>query len=128
MLPAGQGFNKDFFAATVPPSIVDDRAPSRPRLKTSGTFHRLDNVRSQFTSDKYDKFGIKRVPQPSQSPDLAPCHFWLFGCLNRCLEGRFFDDEIALKGAVSEILMSIELGMSVRVIADWKHRLQQCID
>jgi hypothetical protein len=38
MLPAGQTFNKDFFAATVLPSIVDDRALSRPKLKAMELF------------------------------------------------------------------------------------------
>jgi hypothetical protein len=48
--------------------------------------------------------------------------------LKYCLEGPFFDDDIALEGAVSEILMSIEPDVFVRVFAEWKHRLQQCID
>ena len=28
--------------------------------------------------------GIKTVPQPPYSPDLAPCDFWLFPKLRRC--------------------------------------------
>ena len=28
--------------------------------------------------------GIKRVPQPPYSPDLAPCDFWLFPKLIGC--------------------------------------------
>ena len=28
--------------------------------------------------------GIKTVPQPSYSPDLAPCDFWLFPKLTGC--------------------------------------------
>ena len=34
--------------------------------------------------------GIKTVPQPPNSPDLAPCDFWLFpklsGCLNETID------------------------------------------
>ena len=29
--------------------------------------------------------GIKTVPQPPYSPDLAPCDFWLFPKLRGCL-------------------------------------------
>jgi hypothetical protein len=36
MPPAGQSFNKDFFAGTVPVSAVDDEALSCPKLKASG--------------------------------------------------------------------------------------------
>ena len=28
--------------------------------------------------------GIKKVPHPSYSPDLAPCDFWLFPKLRSC--------------------------------------------
>ena len=28
--------------------------------------------------------GIKTLPQPSYSPNLAPCHFWLFPKLRGC--------------------------------------------
>jgi hypothetical protein len=112
----------------VPPSIVDDRALNRPKLKASGTFLHRVNERPRLTSDKYDKFGIKRLSHPPYSPNLASCGFWLFGYLNHCLEGRFFDDNIALKRAVSEILMSIEPDRFVSVFAERKHQLQQWID
>jgi histone-lysine N-methyltransferase SETMAR len=125
MLPAGQSLNKDFGAGTVLPSIVDDRALSRSKFQASGTLLHLDNARPYLISDKYAKFGIKRLPHPPYSLDLAPCDFWLLGFLKHCLEGGFFDDDIARERAVSEILMSIEPDMFVRAFAGWKHRLQQ---
>jgi hypothetical protein len=82
----------------------------------------------QLTSEKYDEYGIKILPHPPCSPDLAPCGFWLFGYLKQSLEGRLFDDDLALEVAMSEILMSIEPDVFVKVFAEWKHRLQQCID
>jgi histone-lysine N-methyltransferase SETMAR len=109
-------------------SIVDDRVLSRPKLKASGTFLHLNNARPHLTSDRYDKSGIKRLHHSPYSPDLAPCDFWLFEYLKHWLEGRFLDDDIALEGAVSEILMSMETDMFGRVFSEWKHRLQQCID
>jgi hypothetical protein len=102
MLPAGQSLNKDFFAGTMLPSIVDDRALSRPMLKASGTFLSLESAQSHLTSDKYDNCGIKGLPHPLYSPDLALCDFWLFGYLKHCLEGRLFDGHIALEGLISE--------------------------
>ena len=44
--------------------------------------------------------GIKTVPQPPYSPDLAPCDFWLFpklrGCRYETIEG--------MKEAVSKVI------------------------
>jgi hypothetical protein len=48
--------------------------------------------------------------------------------LEHCHEGQFFDDEIALEGSASEILMSIEFDMFMMVFAEWRHRLQQSVD
>ena len=44
--------------------------------------------------------GIKTVPQPPYSPDLAPCDFWLFpklrGCRYETIEG--------MKEAVTKVI------------------------
>jgi hypothetical protein len=128
MLPARQDFDKDFFAGPLLPSIIDDRAPNRTKLKASGTLLHLDSAQTHLTSDKYDKIRIKRLPHPPYSQDLASCGFWIFEYLEHCLEGRFFGDDIALEGAVSKTVLSIEPDRFVRVFAAWKRRLQQYID
>jgi hypothetical protein len=94
-LPGRQSFDKDFFVGAVLPSIVDDSALSRPKLKACGTSLHLDNTQPHLASDKYDKFWINRLLHPPGSPDLVPCDFLRFGYLRHCLEGRFFDDDTA---------------------------------
>ena len=37
-----------------------------------------------LVTDYLTKMGIKIVPQPPYSPDLAPCDFWLFPKLRGC--------------------------------------------
>ena len=37
-----------------------------------------------LVTDYLTKMGIKTVPQPPYSPDLAPCNFWLFPKLRGC--------------------------------------------
>ena len=45
--------------------------------------HRLfDN--SILVTDYLTKMGMKTVPQPPYSPDLAPCDFWLIPKLRGC--------------------------------------------
>ena len=43
--------------------------------------------------------GIKTVPHPSYSPDLAPCDFWLFLKLRGCRYER-----IEMKEAVTKVI------------------------
>jgi hypothetical protein len=57
-----------------------------------------------------------------------PVIFGYSDILSFVLSGRFSDDDMALEGALSEMLMSIEPDMFMRVFAEWKHQLQQCID
>ena len=59
-----------------------------PALLKSGQWHfqqynmPVDN--SILVTDFFTKMGIKTVPQPPYSPDLAPCEFWLFSKLRGC--------------------------------------------
>ena len=43
--------------------------------------------------------GIKTVPQPPYSPDLAPCDFWLFPKLTGC-----HYETIEMKEAVTKVI------------------------
>ena len=60
----------------------------RPALIKSAQWHfHQDNVpvhNSILVTDYLTKLGIKTVPQPPSSPDLAPCDFWLFPKLKGC--------------------------------------------
>ena len=49
------------------------------------TFQTGQIYNSILVTDYLSKMGIKTVPQPSYSPDLAPCDFWLFSKLRDCL-------------------------------------------
>ena len=60
----------------------------RPALFKSGQWHfQEDNVpvhNSIPVTDYLSKMGIKTVPHPTYSPDLALCDFWLFPKLRGC--------------------------------------------
>ena len=45
--------------------------------------------------------GIKTVPQPPYSPDLAPCDFWLFPKLTGC---RRYETIEEMKEAVTKVI------------------------
>ena len=58
------------------------------RGQQSGQWHfHQDNAAvyiSILVTDYLTKMGIKTVPRPSYSPDLAPCDFWSFPKLSDC--------------------------------------------
>ena len=60
----------------------------RPALFKSSQWHfHQDNAPvhiSILVTDNLTKMGIKTVPHPPYSPDLAPCGFWLFPKLRGC--------------------------------------------
>ena len=60
----------------------------KPALFKSSQWHfHQDNApvhNSILVTDYLTKMGIKTVPQPPDSPDLAPCDFWLFPKLRGC--------------------------------------------
>ena len=48
--------------------------------------------------------GIKTVPHPAYSPDLAPCDFWLFSKLTENLRGCRYETIEEMKEAVTKVI------------------------
>ena len=76
----------------------------RPALFKSGQWHfHQDNApvhNSIFVTDYLTKMGIKTVPHPPYSPDLAPCDFWLFPKLRGCI----YEPIEEIKEAVTRVI------------------------
>ena len=76
----------------------------RPALFKSGqwNFHQ-DNApvhNSNLVTDYLTKMGIKAVPRPPYSLDLAPCDFWLFPRLR----GIHYETTEEMKEAVTKVI------------------------
>ena len=69
-------------------SMRDDERYGRSKEVRTAQWHfHQDNApvhNSILVTDYLTKMGIKTVPQPPYSPDLAPCDFWLFPKLRGC--------------------------------------------
>ena len=76
----------------------------RPALFKSGPWHfQQDNApvyNSILVTDYLSMMGIKTVPQPPYSPDLAPCDFSLFPKLTGCRYERIEE----MKEAVTKVI------------------------
>ena len=66
--------------------------------------------------------GIKTVPQPPCSPDLAPCDFWLFSKLRGC---RY--ETIEMKEAVTKVIDTITQVDFHRALQKLLERYNKCI-
>ena len=53
--------------------------------------------------------GIKTVPHPPYSPDLAPCDFWLFPKFKKNLRGSRFETIEEMKEAVTRVMDTFTL-------------------
>ena len=86
-VPTGQTVNKEYYVEVLREFTTWFRR-KRPALFKSGQWHfHQDNApvyNSILITDYLTKMGIKTVPQPPYSPDLAPGDFWLFPKLTGC--------------------------------------------
>ena len=102
-VPTGQTVNTAYFVEVLR-EFRKRFLGKRPALFKSGQWHfHQDNApvnNSILVTDYLRKMGIKTVPQPRYSPDLAPCDFWLFpkltGCRYETIEG--------MKEAVTKVI------------------------
>ena len=87
-VPTGQTVNKEYYVEVLR-EFRKRFGWKRPALFKSGLWHfQQDNApvhNSILVTDYLSKMGIKTVPHPPYSPDLAPCDFWLFPELRGCL-------------------------------------------
>ena len=102
-LPTGQTVNKEYYVEVLRGFRKRFRW-KRPVLFKSGQwlFHQ-DNapVHNSFLATDYlTKMGIKTVPHPPYSPDLAPCNFWLFPKLRGCC----YETIEEMKEAVTKVI------------------------
>ena len=90
-----------------------------------GHFHQ-DNApvhNSILITDYLTKVGIKTVPHPSDSPDLAPCDFWLFPKLRGC---RYETIE-EMKEAVTKVIDMLTQEDFHRALQKLLERYNKCI-
>ena len=86
-VPTGQTVNKEYYVEVLREFRMRFRW-KRPALFKLGQWHfHQDNTpvhNSILVPNYLTKMGIKTVPHPSYSQDLAPCDFWLFPKLIGC--------------------------------------------
>jgi len=74
-----------------------------------------------------EKKNIPVVPQPSYSPDLSLCDFFLFPRLKNHLKGRHFGTLGKIQKSVTDKLKGIPAEAFQHCHKQWKQRLRRCV-
>ena len=103
----GQTVNKEYYVEVLREFRKRFRR-KRPALFKSGQWHfHQDNApvhNSILVTDYLTKMGIKTVPHPLYSPDVAPCDFCLFSKLKEKLRGCRYETIEEMKEAVTKVI------------------------
>ena len=106
-VPTGPTVNKEY-CAEVLREFRKRFLGKRSALFKSGQWHfQQDNApvhNSILVTDYLTKMGIKTVPRPPYSPDLAPCDFWLFPKLKEKLRGCLYETIEETKESVTKVI------------------------
>ena len=106
-VPTGQIVNKEYYVEVLR-EFRKGFCPKRPAVFKSGQWHfHQDNAsvhNSILVTDYLTKMGIKTVPQPPYSPDLAPCDFCLFPNHKEKLRGYRYETIEEMKEAETKFI------------------------
>ena len=106
-VPTGQTVNKEYYVEVLREFRKRFRR-KKPALLKSGQWHfHQDNApvhNSVLVTDYLTKMGIKTVPQPPYSPDLAHRDFCLFPKLKEKLRGCRYETIEEMKEAVTKVI------------------------
>ena len=106
-VPTVQRVNKEYYVEVLR-EFSKRFLGKRPALFKSGQWHfHQDNAPVSnpiLVTDYLTKMGIKTVPYPPYSPDLAPGDFWLFPKLKEKLRGCRYETVEEMKEAVTKVI------------------------
>ena len=120
-VPTGQTVNKEYYVEVLREFRKRFRR-KRLALFKSGQWHFPQDhapVHNSILVTHYlTKMAIKTVPQPPNSPDLAPCDFWLFPKLRGCC----YETNEEMKEAVTKVIDMLtqeELPGAFQKLLEW---------
>lgn len=130
-LPGQQSVNSQWYSQTCLPAVFDAWRARRPRDGLQHLRLHHDNAPAHsaaVTTDFIFDNGVRLLPHPPYSPDLAPADFFLFGLVKEKLRGRDFgcpDDAVF---AYEEELGRISPNTWRSAFDNWFQRCRMCIN
>ena len=81
----------------------------------------LQSTTPQLVTDYLTKKGIKTVPQPPYSPDLAPSDFWLFPKLRGCRYDITEEKKVAVMKVI-DMLTQDDVHGAFQKLLEWYNK------
>ena len=106
-VPTGQTVNKEYYVEVLREFRKRFRRKGPALFKSDQWHFHQDNAplyNSILVTDYLTKMGIKIVPRPPYSPDVAPCDFWLFPKLKEKHRDCRYETIEEMKEAVTKII------------------------
>jgi hypothetical protein len=76
--------------------------------------------------DYLESKDITIIPHPPNSPDLAPCDFWLFDLIKQNIDDQ--NDAESLHDAITTFMYSLNREEYKKTFDKWLQRMQLCVD
>ena len=83
--------------------------------------------KAALTMDYFSENGIKLIPHPAYSPDLAPCDFFLFPKLKKRIKGIHYNSSEEATMAYREALLDLVKEDLENCFQNWFRRMDLCI-
>jgi [histone H3]-lysine36 N-dimethyltransferase SETMAR len=121
--------NAEWYSTVCSPAVFAKVTESRPRTGLRGILLHHDNATAHTaarTIDFLNKWKVQLLPHPPYSPDLAPCHFFLFPHLKHQLGGKRYPTAQAALEAMQDILDQVPVELFQKCFSDWFDRMSKC--
>jgi hypothetical protein len=129
VLGRGRKFNAPYYVTEIL-SLLSESCSTEAKGERSPLMVYVDNARPD-TRERWSQFfeqnRMKAAPDPSDSPDIAPSDFSLFGYIKGYLGGLSFENADELLESVRGVLRMIEKVTLHAVFLEWMERLRKCI-
>ena len=123
--PRGQTINTKYYVELLK-RLRDVVRRKRSRFWSSGDWLLHHDNAPAHSSNLMQHFLAKheiiQLRQPSYSPDIAPCDFWMFPKLKMALKGKRFDDIETIQSNATRELKAIPKSAFEDCFKMWKHR------
>jgi AraC-like DNA-binding protein len=127
ILPPGQKMNGTYFMEYVLGPLTEVCYPESTKSHErrvmvhfgNAPIHNTGGVQEQLTN-----LGFTRMEHPPDSPDLAPCDFYLFGAMKENFSGQRFERVDELFFAVEAFLGGLSAHFLRTVFLEWERRLR----
>ncbi|CAF4770838.1 unnamed protein product [Rotaria socialis] len=124
----GQTIDHDYYINNCLQPRVNEIKKQRPLSGTHAIKIHHDNARPHVHKDVstyLESQGIMKMLQPPNSPDLAPCDFWLFDSIKQNLTDQ--RSSVSLHRAVTKVMFSINEDEYKKTFAKWIVRMKLCV-